>query len=181
MQEEIWKDIKGFEGLYQVSNLGRFASFYNMGNHKPDGIRRIKPLHKRLNGYYVVILSRDGIVKYEYIHRLVAETFCNKRNGCNEVDHIDCNKDNNVASNLRWVTSKENKNNPKTTEQRFKFAKERGTTIDQYTLDGEYISTYFSIREIARKYPNIARGRVRMCADGKLKSVSGYIWKYANK
>lgn len=180
-QQEIWKDVKGYEGLYQVSNLGRFSSFYNVGNHLPDGKRRIKKPHKRKNGYFVVVLTTGSKSKYKYIHRLVAEAFCDKQQFCDEIDHIDCDKSNNKASNLRWVNHTENINNPLTCEKRICVAKEKGVSIDQYSINGEYINTFYSLREIARVMPNVSRSRVRKCANGEIKSVCGYIWKYSKQ
>lgn len=176
--EEIWKDIPNYEGLYQVSNLGRFASFMNVGKHKPDGKRRIKPVYKRKSGYYIAVLTKNGKSKYKYIHRLVAEAFCNNANNHIEVDHIDADKSNNKANNLRWVSPKENQSNPHAKQERLRVAKEKGIAISQYTLDGTLIRKFYSLREVGRVYPNINRRRIRDCAKGLLKQAHGYNWKF---
>lgn len=178
MKQEIWKVVDGFNGCYRVSNLGNFESCINKGNHKADGIWRKKKANKRKNGYYVVSLTKDGKTSLLYLHRLVAQAFCENPNGYNEIDHIDSNKENNFAENLRWVTHKENMHNPHAIKERDRLAKNNGTSISQYTLDGIYIRTFYSLRQIKREIPNINRVRVRLCADGKIKSVCGYIWKY---
>ena len=180
MQEdkEEWRDIPGYEGYYQVSNLGRFASFINMGNHLPDGIRRIKPLHRKKNGYYVAILCKSRKYRHIYIHRLVADVFCEKSENRKEIDHIDGDKSNNKASNLRFVTPKENQANPHTVKKRYENARKSGIKIRQFSLEGEYVRSFYSLRQIEREYPNVSRQRVLKCAQGEIKSVCGYVWKF---
>ena len=178
MEKEIWKIVDGYNGVYRVSNLGNFESCMNVGSHKPDGIWRRKRINRRKNGYYVVSLTKDGVGKLLYIHRLVASAFCPSPNDYKEIDHIDSDKSNNNASNLKWVSHKENLHNPHAIKERNKMAKERGVAISQYTLDGVFIKSYYSLREMGREHPNISRRRVKLCADGKLKSVCGFVWNY---
>ena len=97
--EEHWKDIKGYEGLYQVSNLGRVKSFYKNKVLKP----RIKE-----NDYLIVSLYKENKDKKFYIHRLVAETFIDNPNKKEQVNHKDFNKSNNIVENLEWVSKIEN-------------------------------------------------------------------------
>lgn len=100
MTEEIFKDVERYEGRYAVSNYGRVYSRISKKFLKPK-------VHR--DGYLHLILYRpDGTWKDEYIHRLVAEAFCEKKEGCNVVNHLDSNKSNNNASNLEWCTQKEN-------------------------------------------------------------------------
>lgn len=106
MDKEIWKDIKGYEGLYQISNLGKVKSMPRMmKNRKCDEIIK-KPSFSN-KGYYRLPLYNDGEVKYYAIHRLVAEAFIDNPENKPTVDHIDRNKLNNNVSNLRWATYKE--------------------------------------------------------------------------
>lgn len=116
---EIWKDVLGYEGLYQVSNLGRVKSLSR--KVKFGWSYRITPsvivnpsLRKRKSefeiGYYVVGLHKDGKTKYIYIHRLVALHFIPNTDNKPQIDHIDGDTSNNKASNLRWCTAKENNN-----------------------------------------------------------------------
>ena len=105
--EQIWKDIKGFEGLYQISNYGEVKSlmFINGVIKKP----REKFLFKSTrSGYYVVNLCKNGKRISKQIHRLVAEAFIPNPDGKKIVNHKDYNRKNNYVENLEWVTQKEN-------------------------------------------------------------------------
>lgn len=123
---EIWKDIKGYEGLYQVSNKGNVKRLERV---LPDG-RCLKELIFKLNvsgdGYIMVGLTKDSIRKHYYVHRLVAEHFIPHDESRYEVDHIDTNRTNNNVENLRWVTRSENNLNPIT---RKRLGHEKGKTL----------------------------------------------------
>lgn len=115
MMEE-WKGIKGFGGFYEVSNLGRVRSvdrtFITNNCHGGRTPRTLKgkllqPIDNG-NGYYYVNLKCDGHRKNCYIHRLVAEAFCDNPNKCKEVNHKDFDKHNNRSENLEWCERKYN-------------------------------------------------------------------------
>ena len=99
MEKEVWKDIKGYEGLYQVSNLGRVKAIINK-THKVEKILRPRR-HSR--GYLRVSLSKNGKEKDFYIHRLAGEAFIDNPRGLKEINHRDGNKTSNICSNLEWA------------------------------------------------------------------------------
>lgn len=94
---ETWKDVVGYEGLYQASSFGRIRS---------QKFRIMKPYP--CNGYQRICLSRNGIVKKEYVHRIIAACFVEKPSGKDFVNHKDHNRLNNAADNLEWLTRLEN-------------------------------------------------------------------------
>ena len=101
---EIWKDVVGYEGLYQVSNMGRVKSL-NYGRE------RILKASDNGSGYLYVALCKKGKYKNFLVHRLVAMVFISNPENKPCIDHIDTNKRNNKVENLRWVTHEENMNN----------------------------------------------------------------------
>ena len=111
-EAEIWKDIPGYEGLYQVSNLGNVKSLYGWNGRRY--IEREKVLKKGVGhsvaNYYreVVVLVKSRKKKTCMVHRLVAEAFLPNKNNLSEVNHIDGNPLNNNVENLEWCTHKEN-------------------------------------------------------------------------
>lgn len=101
---EIWKDVVGYEGLYQVSNLGRVKSlpkYDRLGRFHPE---KIKSQVDNGNGYIVVNLKHNGKQKMRTVHSLVAEAFIPNPNNYSEINHIDGNKSNNELQNLEFCT-----------------------------------------------------------------------------
>jgi hypothetical protein len=114
MEQEIWKDVKGFEGLYQVSNFGLVKSIERITMRKNG---RFKPIRQRIlkacinsSGYYLVRLSKNGVKNTFFIHKLVAINFLNHIPNKQKVviDHKDGNKLNNIVENIQTVTHREN-------------------------------------------------------------------------
>lgn len=99
--QEIWKDITGYEGLYQVSSLGNLR-------HIKNGRCRALKQHLTPKGYYVAFLCKGGVRRSYLVHRIIAREFIPNPRGLNEIDHIDADRANNSLSNLRWVTHLEN-------------------------------------------------------------------------
>lgn len=115
---EIWRDVPGYEGLYQASNQGRIRSLdrvveyikhYDYGDVKAKHCFRGRILSQTMtSGYLGCIFSSNGKIEYPLVHRLVASAFVPNPDHKPEVDHIDGNTTNNCVENLRWVTSREN-------------------------------------------------------------------------
>jgi len=108
-QQEIWKDIKDYEGIYQVSNLGKVKSLDRIdsgGRFRPEKILK----QNNNKGYLKVTLCKNKSVKYPNVHRLVALAFIPNPDNKLQVNHKDENKKNNCVDNLDWVTAKENAN-----------------------------------------------------------------------
>ena len=180
---EIWKNIKDYPN-YMVSNLGRIKSL----NYKRTGKEQILKQIKNSNGYLRVALSKNGNIKKYQIHRLVAEAFLPNPENKPCIDHINCNRSDNRVENLRWVTQKENNNNPLTIDKlnknahlKNKFGAEHPLSkpIIQFTKNGEFIRKWDSIRDVEREL-GINQGNISNCCKGKLKLTGGYIWSYAN-
>ena len=101
LEGEIWRDIAGYEGHYQISNFGRVKSFKN-------GKVKVRKPYIDKDGYLQIVLSKNGINKWSKIHRLVAEAFIPNLEQKPDIDHIFNNKLDNFVENLRWVTKSEN-------------------------------------------------------------------------
>lgn len=150
---EIWRDVSGYEGYYQVSNYGRVRSTYN-SYRKGDAEYYVMKGSLDTGGYRQVLLTSNGRPRNFKIHKLVATAFIPNPNGYKELNHIDEDKTNNHVDNLEWCTREYNINYGKRTEK-------TSHKVAQYSLDGELINIFPSIRSASRymgkKYPaNIA-------------------------
>ena len=189
MDEEVWKDIVGYEGLYAVSNCGRVKSLERLAwNGKVYHILKGKILkpQKCINGYLYTSLSRDGKRKFYTIHRLVLSTFSPCENMSKlDVNHIDENKLNNVLSNLEWCTRSYNNNygthNARVAETlRGKSNTRKSIPIVQLALDGKYIRSYKSATDAARECGGSNSGIIH-CCKGNRKSHKGFKWMYLSE
>lgn len=163
--KEIWKDIKDYEGLYQVSNLGRVKRITTG--------RVLKPL-KHANGYLMVKLSKNSIVYTKNIHRLVAQAFIPNPENKPEINHIDENKTNNNVSNLEWMTRKENINHGTRTER---MSKTQSIPIITTNIKTGESKEFYGARECARQL-GLNHGNITLVLKGRLKQTGGYTFKY---
>lgn len=169
--EEIWKPVVGYEGLYEVSNLGRVKSL----DYRRTGKERLMKMGKGgRNAYYKVHLYKDGKMNIKLVHRFVAEAFIHNQNNLPQVNHIDENGLNNRVDNLEWCTNKYNVNYG-TARERMK--EKRYKPVYQYSLDGKLIKEWTSTIE-AQKQTGYACSNICNCCRGKLKQAYGYKWSY---
>lgn len=104
---EEWLPVRGYEGLYEVSNLGRIRS-YHKWRGRGGIVPQLRKLYPQPKGYLQINLSKDGHQKWLLVHVLVAEAFIGPRPEGLEIDHIDTNKGNARVDNLEYVTRSEN-------------------------------------------------------------------------
>lgn len=168
---EIWKDVTGYEGVYQVSNHGAIRSLRYRG--KAGRIAILKQYPDK-GGYMRTKLCANGKEITVKVHRIVAAAFVPNPGEKREVNHLDGNTMNNVASNLEWVTPSEN----------MKHASRIGVVVspvikpvEQRSLDGSLVRVWPSARvaaiSLGADAPTITK-----CCKGKLKQTNGYRWNY---
>ena len=181
---EVWKDIPGYEDLYQVSNMGRIRAFPKMtriGNKKRFcEMRFLSPIVQH-SGYAHIGLWRNGDCKQARLHRLVAEAFCvNDNPQCKtQVNHLNEDKLDNRAENLEWVTAKENTNYGTCIERRI-YGRERA--VECVDMEGNVHCKFRSQAE-ANSWCGVARndGHIAACCNGNQKTAYGYRWRYATE
>lgn len=160
---EIWKQIEGFEGLYEISNLGNVK-----------GKKKVLKKAMQSNGYEYVTLRKNGQQYHSLVHRLVALNFIENPNNYPEVNHISEDKHDNSVSNLEWCTHVYNHNFG---TGHLRAAKKQGRKVKQLTLDGNVIKVFDSVREAARAMNRSHKDIYNVC-NGKRKTSCGYLWKY---
>lgn len=167
---EVWKDIKEFEGLYQVSNLGRVISL----NYNKTNQQKVLKVSFDKNGYTSLNLCKEGKIFHRTIHRLVAEAFIPNPNNYPCVNHKDENPRNNKVDNLEWCTYQYNMNYGTCAERRNKSNK---ISINQYDKSNNFIKQWTSAIDIQNE-TGINQGSIIKCCRNKLKTAGGFIWKY---
>lgn len=183
---EVWKDIEGYEGLYQVSNLGRVKSLERnvvySGQTRHVKERIMKQTEKKggrcEQGYLQICLKKNNVVKNFRVHRLVANAFIQNPEGKETVNHIDGNKHNNCVDNLEWLTQEENNKHAYTTGLNGKGHRVRGKCaicIAQYDKNMNLIDKYPSMSEAARQTGIDKRYISRGVRNGW--KYGGFIWK----
>lgn len=195
--KEIWKTIDGYEGLYEISNYGRFKSLHKKEERITFGSAKTI--------YPMVSLSKNGHRKTELVHRLVAQAFIPNPNNLPCINHKDENKTNNRVDNLEWCDRQYNnsygtKNKRMITTRLHKYgylvtdkcitqAKIKNSKpVVQYTLDGNFIAEYINAKE-AERQTNISNSNINSCCNHKtktnsngykyqVKTAGGFIWKW---
>lgn len=168
VNEEFWKDVEGYEGLYQVSTLGRIKVI--SGRFK-GCIRKLKVDR---HGYECIALFNDGLRKDYFVHRLVAQTFIPNPENKPQVNHIDENPLNNTVYNLEWVTPKENANHG-TRGYRIGLKQSRPVKVVDIAT-GEY-NRYNSMKEASEKI-GLNMGSMYKVLSNKMKQTGGYVIYY---
>lgn len=175
--EEIWKDVVGYEGLYQVSNLGRVKSCKKLIIRKNKGnfILKEKIMKNSVTGYgyYMVNLYKNGKYTHFLVHRLVALAFIPNPLNKPCINHIDAVKTNNKTNNLEWVTYGEN--NLHALKNNLKDFSKRSFRVAQI-YDNNIVAIFSSIRE-AEKKTGICDTTINKVINGKLYTAGGYKWK----
>lgn len=188
METEIWKDIPGYEGLYQVSNFGRVKSF------KIDKSGYIMRNTDKNGWYFTIVLCGIGKpTTTKRIHRIVAELFIVNPYNLPVVNHKDLNKQNNHHLNLEWCSVNENAkhaaaNNPKTMSGLNRYNKLIKTRqIIQKSLNGDYIETFLNGSDASKKTGVCQRNilqvanKVEFTPGHYRKQAGGFIWEFGGK
>ena len=180
--DETWKDIRDYEGIYQVSNKGNVR---RIRTKVIDGITIVnaRPLKKQIyNGHYGVILNDKNKPKPQFrlVHRLVLEAFKgipNEEEDTPVVNHIDEDKLNNSLENLEWCSRKYSSNYGSV---QIRKAKSNSKPISQYTLEGKLVRHWDSA-SIAAKATGFNQSLISKCCNKKVKEAYGFKWKFRKK
>lgn len=167
-KDEEWRPVVGYEGRYEVSNLGRVRSLRRMIPNrfgKYMNGRILKPITNH-NGYYYVTLGRG---KHGFVHRLVIEAFVPNPDNKPFCDHIDSNRKNNRVENLRWATYQENNSTGHKRSLHYR------SVLQIDTKDGKILNKYPSVRSAQE---STGATHIGSCCQGNRKTSGGYIWKY---
>lgn len=178
---ELWKDIKDFKGLYQISNLGNIKSLpkkHNLKNgHSYIQKEQILKPYKNNRGYLQIDLVKNGKHYKRQVHNLVATTFIENPNNYIEINHKDENKLNNCVDNLEWCSHIYNSNYGNRNK---KISKALEKKINQYDLNGNFIKTWNSQLEIQKEL-KIPQANISAAVRGVYKQTHGYRWEVANE
>lgn len=180
--QEIWKDILGYEGKYQVSNLGNIKNLKYLNSNKT----KLMCLKKHNKGYKQVELSKNHKTKTYLVHRLVAQAFIPNPNNYPLINHKDFNKQNNNVENLEWCNQSQNMKHSCSKIRETCFTrkvtshtpKKLFSKIFQYDKDNNLIKDWENICEIKNTL-NYHPTSIKECCEGKRKQAYGYKWQYA--
>ena len=166
VESEVWKPVVGYEGLYEVSNIGRVRS---INFHKSGKAKVMRPSFNTW-GYLIVDLRKNNKRHSYAVHRLVALAFIPNPDNLPEINHKNEIKYDNNVENLEWCTRKYNINYGTAIKRRSK-------QIVQFDNNGNVMGKFKSIREASR-YCQLDRHSISLCVNGKKKTYKGFVWKY---
>lgn len=181
--EEIWKDIIGYEGLYQVSNFGRVKSCERFVFHFKGGMRKLKEKQRKLildsYGYLIVDLYKEGKGQIKKVHRLVASAFIQNTENKKSVNHKNGIKSDNKVENLEWCTDSENQihafknglKKPQINGEKAVLMYQKGS--------GQFVMEFSSISNASR-YLNCSNSDICSVLKGRQKSVRNNTFQYKN-
>ncbi|MBQ7798752.1 MAG: HNH endonuclease [Clostridia bacterium] len=182
--KEIWKDIEGYESLYQVSNLGNVKSLDHIRkNGTNEYMQKGKLLKPQLNNktrYFYIRLSKNGKVKSFLLHRIIAQAFIVNPNNYKEINHKDENPSNNSLQNLEWCDRKYNINYGTGNQRRSQTeigTKKGAKKVCQFDLKNNLLKIWDSQSQI-KKELGMAQSNICNCCNGKRQSAYGYKWRY---
>lgn len=181
--EEIWKPVVGYEGLYEVSNIGRVRSWFN-NHYQKRKVPKILKYGKRV-GYFQACLYKNKGRKLLLVHRLVAQAFIPNPDNLPCINHKNEIKTDNRVENLEWCTYKHNLEYSGNIEKAREIAHSKQLwkiannvckkPVLQYSKTGELVNEYESISK-AEQQTGVYN--ISACCLGKYKSAGGYVWKY---
>lgn len=196
--EELWKPVKGYEGYFEISNLGRVKSVSRvvLKSGKDFNIKEcIKRIYNNAQGYPCVTLCKDGRSRHKLLHRLIAEAFIPNPDNKPCVDHINTIRYDCRIENLRWVTQKENANNPlslqhckdntytKDVSQRSNMTRKKNQkypiikTVYMFDKEGRLLKEFFSATDAAKEV-GVHRSAIERVLKGKYGFCKGFYWSY---
>ncbi|WP_138314850.1 NUMOD4 domain-containing protein [Enterococcus faecium] len=199
IENEVWKDVPGYEGLYQASNLGRvkslsrehksYGNLKNLGDigkinitYKNPG--KILSQHKSADGYLRCIFCKDGKKKMQNVHRVIAKAFIENPDNKPVVNHKDEDKTNNTPENLEWTTVKYNNsygtrlNRVYNSEGYLNSVNRKKKAIKQFDKSGNLVAQYDSAAEACRINNNFTKSGINNCLKKRNEFYKGFKWFY---
>lgn len=169
--KELWKDIPGYKGLYQISNFGRVKSFHEWKNASCPAEYILK--NSISNSGYCQVSLYNGKKRKFLVHRLVADAFIPNPNNLPHINHKDEDPTNNRADNLEWCTPQYNN---RYGTAKFRSMMTKGKPVKQFLIGGQWVATYAN-PTVASMITGISRNAINQCLCGNMQTASGFIWE----
>lgn len=194
MYRENWKDIDGYNGLYQISNYGRVKSLFKEIKYATGPVHSYNETIRKIvinkkNGYCYIGLTVNGKQTHHRVHRLVASAFIPNMLNLPQVNHIDYNKENNSFDNLEWVDGFRQQQHAALKPNRKWQSHRKGKCgrlnpkskpVIQYSFSGQLINSFESANMAAKSVDNSNQSKISNCCLGHRKTHAGFIWKFNN-